>query len=108
TPVTPSVEPFAAEEANSALGQGNAGRMPALPVTPALPPATLPPLGIHLLLDDGRNQWPIGRWAEHMRYARDMTGRGGYVTELVRLDDLDLGRWQRFMDLCAELELTPV
>jgi hypothetical protein len=65
-------------------------------------------LGIHLLLDDGRNQWPVETWPEHMAYARQVVGEWGYVTELVRQDDLDPARWQIFMDLCAELQLTPI
>lgn len=65
-------------------------------------------LGIHLLLDDGRNQWPVVVWANHMGYARQAVGEWGYVTELVRGDDLDVARWQTFMDLCATLRLTPV
>ena len=65
-------------------------------------------LGIHLLLDDGRNQWPQALWPLHLRFARQAVGEGGYVTELVRMDDLEISRWQRFMDLCAEEALTPV
>ncbi len=65
-------------------------------------------LGVHLLLADGRHDWPIERWSSHMQYARQAVGEWGFVLELVRLDDLDPARWQRFMDLCAELHLTPV
>jgi hypothetical protein len=65
-------------------------------------------LGIHLLLDDGRQQWPPDRWAEHLQAARDLVGEWGYVVELVRLDDLDPGKWQIFFDHCAQLHLTPV
>lgn len=65
-------------------------------------------LGVHLLLDDGRNRWPVERWAEHLDYARRAVGAGGYVTEVIRSDDLDVARWQRFMDLCAERELIPI
>src|SRR5688572_4248277 len=65
-------------------------------------------LGVHLLLDDGRNQWPVEVWREHLGYARYAVGDWGYVTELVRGDDLDPARWQIFMDLCAEFHLTPI
>jgi hypothetical protein len=65
-------------------------------------------LGVHLLLDDGRNVWPMDVWPSHLAYARQAVGEGGYVTELVRLDDLDPVRWQVFMDLCAEHHLTPI
>lgn len=79
-----------------------------LPVT-STPTAVEPnKLGIHLLLDDGRNAWPQGIWAEHLGYARKAVGEWGYVTELVRGDDLDPNRWQTFMDLCGELHLTPI
>jgi hypothetical protein len=61
-----------------------------------------------LLLDDGRDHWPTAVWPVHLRYARRAVGEWGYVTELVRLDDLDPARWQLFMDLCAELHLTPI
>jgi len=65
-------------------------------------------LGVHLLLDDGRNAWPTDVWPVHLGYARQAVGEWGYVTQLVRLDDLDLARWQAFMDLCAEYRLTPI
>ena len=78
---------------------------------PATATATSPPsnkLGIHLLLDDGRNVWPPDVWSAHLEYARQAVGEWGYVTELVRLDDLDPARWQVLMDLCADLHLTPI
>jgi len=65
-------------------------------------------LGVHLLLDDGRGTWPMDVWPVHLEYARRAVGEWGYVTQLVRLDDLDPARWQVFMDLCAELHLTPI
>lgn len=65
-------------------------------------------LGVHLLLDDGRFQWPVSEWETHLAYARQAVGAGGTVTELVRLDDLDVAKWQHFMDLCAAHELTPI
>jgi hypothetical protein len=76
-------------------------------------PFTLTPtppnkLGIHLLLADGRHDWPPDRWPDHLQYARQAVGEWGFVTELIRLDDLDPLRWQRFMDLCADLHLTPI
>jgi hypothetical protein len=65
-------------------------------------------LGIHLLLDDGRNVWPVALWSQHLSYARDLVGEWGYVTELIRLDDLDPAHWQVFFDLCAGLHLKPI
>lgn len=60
------------------------------------------------MLDDGRNVWPMELWPLHLHYARQAVGPGGYVTELVRSDALDVRRWQRFFDLCAEYELKPI
>lgn len=65
-------------------------------------------MGIHLLLDDGRNHWPPSVWPEHMRYAAQAVGAWGFVTQLIRTDDLDVAKWQQFMDLCAEYQLTPI
>lgn len=76
-----------------------------------LRPAALPDydkIGIHLLLDDGRGAWPTEIWPEHLDYARRLVGEGGYVVQLVRADDLDPARWQRFMDLAAEHKLRPI
>jgi hypothetical protein len=72
------------------------------------PPSPLNKLGVHLLLDDGRNAWQVDVWPIHLEYARQVVRDWGYVTQLVRLDDLDTARWQVFMDLCAERHLTPL
>ena len=64
--------------------------------------------GIHLLLDDGRNHWPQEVWSQHVQAARSILGEGGYVVQLIRLDDLDVARWQLFLDLCAQEGLTPI
>ncbi len=82
----------------------------ALHITSDATPATLPPgkIGVHLLLDDGRGRWPVDVWPEHMQAAREAVGEWGYVVQLVRSDDLDPSRWQMFMDLCADLQLTPI
>jgi len=76
--------------------------------TPTPIPTSVNRLGVHLLLDDGRNVWPQSLWAAHLQAARDQLGPDGFVVELVRSDDLDVERWQRFFDLCAELELRPI
>lgn len=73
-----------------------------------IPPAPANKLGVHLLLDDGRNVWPTDLWPSHLKYARQAVGQWGYVTELVRISDLNPARWQYFMDLCTELELKPI
>ena len=76
---------------------------------PELLPATQPTMpGVHLLLDDGRNQWNESLWAEHISAAGERLPAGGYILQLVRLDDLDAGKWQLFLDLCAEQELIPI
>jgi len=77
------------------------------PVVSALPTPSNK-LGVHLLLTDGRYDWPMDRWPEHMQYARRAVGEWGFVVQLVRLDDLDPSRWQRFMDLAATLHLIPI
>lgn len=43
-----------------------------------------------------------------MRLAAQAVGEWGFVTQLVRSDDLDPERWQIFMDQCADLKLTPI
>lgn len=83
-------------------------RATGIPMQQGADPPPANKLGVHLLLDDGRHQWPIERWSEHMHYGRQAVGAGGYVTQLVRADDLSVKRWQTFMDLCAELQLTPI
>ncbi len=64
--------------------------------------------GIHLLLDDGRNHWLPERWPQHVEAARQFVGEGGYVVQLIRLDDLNVPRWQFFLDLCAREHLVPI
>ncbi|MBN1658649.1 MAG: hypothetical protein JXA93_09625, partial [Anaerolineae bacterium] len=64
--------------------------------------------GIHLLLDDGRKHWLPDVWPEHVAAARRIVGEGGYVVQLIRLDDLDIARWQHFLDLCAQNRLVPI
>jgi hypothetical protein len=85
----------------------------ALSPTPA--PAALAPwvrsghkYGMHMLLDDGRNHWLPDVWPQHVQQARQFVGEGGYVVQLIRLDDLDVPRWQFFLDLCAREHLIPI
>lgn len=84
---------------------------------PTLPPSATPSPsatptpnkhGVHMLLDDGRNLWGQEVWAEHLAYASATVGKGGYVTELVRGDNLDPAYWQYFLDLCRDYELIPI
>ena len=65
-------------------------------------------LGIHLLLDDGRGSWDVALWDEHIAYAGDMLPEGGFVVQLVRADDLDIQKWQGFMDAADDNHLTPI
>ncbi len=64
--------------------------------------------GVHTLMVDTFRDWEVDLWASHLSYASAAVGRDGYVTQLVRLDDLDVARWQRFMDLCEEGKLRPI
>jgi len=64
--------------------------------------------GVHLLLTDGFHDWPLTIWDNHLAQARQAVGAWGYVVQLVRLDDLEVARWQQFMDLCATYQLTPI
>lgn len=64
--------------------------------------------GVHMLLADTYHDWDDAIWYDHLDYASQTVGEWGYVVQLIRLDDLDLTRWQAFMDHCADLKLTPV
>ena len=69
--------------------------------------------GIHLLLnDDGRYpdpvHWSLSVWPEHLAYARKLVGEGGFVQEVIRLDDLNVAKWQTYLDLCAQQHLVPI
>ena len=76
-------------------------------------PPTPRKYGVHLLLDDdGRYpdpvHWSPNVWPEHLAYARKLVGEGGYVQELIRLDDLNVGKWQSFLSLCTREHLVPI
>lgn len=64
--------------------------------------------GVHLLLDDGVSQWPVDVWEQHLAYARWVVGDGGFVLELVRVDDLDVSKWRAFVDAARRLGLRPI
>src|SRR5579884_4201480 len=69
--------------------------------------------GVHLLLDDdGRYpdpvHWSPRVWPEHLAYARQLVGKGGFVQEVIRLDDLNVSKWQQFLDLCATEGVVPI
>lgn len=72
------------------------------------PPVDTSKIGVHLLLDDGRDSWDISLWDEHIAMADEALADGGYVVQLIRLDDLDVDRWQHFLDLCEAHNLTPI
>jgi hypothetical protein len=114
-----AADPITADPVPDVTTTGEPAAEPVPAATPSPTPApTATPLptpvpapnkrGVHLLIDDGRNAWPVEAWSEHLAYARQAVGQGGYVTQVVRSEDLDLARWQHFMDLCAEYELTPI
>ncbi|MEJ2210467.1 MAG: hypothetical protein P8129_15720, partial [Anaerolineae bacterium] len=137
TPTPPAIVVAPTASPESSAGQptqalrptGAPGSLATSPATDALPPqpptaapaATRTPApapaawqrpdtkyGIHLLLDDGRKHWLPEVWPQHVQAARQILGEGGYVVQLVRLDDLDVARWQYFFDLCAEQRLVPI
>jgi len=65
-------------------------------------------LGIHLLLDDGRNDWPVAIWPQHVQRAGQISSDGGIAVQVVHAGDYDPQRWQVFLDLSANYNLTPV
>lgn len=75
---------------------------------PPLPPLDTSKIGVHFLLDDGRNRWPVEVWDAHFAYADRVAAAGGIAVQMIRADDLDAGRWQRYLDLAAVHDLTPV
>ena len=88
---------------------------PAAVITPQLSPSAVPAaarkiskLGIHLMLDDKQSHWNVESWPQHLRYARELVGEWGFVEVLIRLDDMDVGKWQYFLDECWRRHLTPV
>lgn len=64
-------------------------------------------LGIHLLLDDGRQIWDQALWPQHLDAAQELLG-AGYVIQVLSLDTLSLDKWQTFLDLCHERDLQPI
>ena len=77
-------------------------------ITEQAPQPDFSKLGIHLLLDDGRGSWDVALWDDHIAVADDMLPDGGFVVQLVRADDLDREKWQRFMDSAHDHHLTPI
>ena len=65
-------------------------------------------MGVHLLLDDGRNNWNTSLWENHLAYAGQISSPGGIAVQVIRSDDLDPARWQIFMNLASEQDLSPV
>jgi hypothetical protein len=65
-------------------------------------------LGVHLLMTGKNTDFPRAAWGEHLRYARQMTGAGGWVVQVIQSNDLNAEKWQDFLDDCYTLELRPV
>jgi len=96
----------------------SANRSPSLTPTVTTPLPTLTPIalnapdpskvGIHFLLDDGRQSWETARWEEHFQAADQIVGPGGIAVQVIRSNDLRPVYWQYFIDLCAEYNMTPV
>jgi hypothetical protein len=113
TPASTSTAAPAASPASrtdASLPPGTATPVPAAIAASPIPygPVAGQKRGIHLLLDDGRDHWPPEVWPQHVQAARRIVGEGGYVVQLIRLDDLDVGRWQAFLDTCADERLVPI
>lgn len=68
--------------------------------------------GVQMMLADGGDLWQGRVWYQHVRAARQLVGEGGYVVEVVPLEDvtdpLGVERWQFFLDLCADQHLIPI
>ena len=47
-------------------------------------------------------------WESHMQAAAAFSGESGYVTQVVRLDNLEPDRWQYFLNLCDQYQLQPL
>jgi len=73
-----------------------------------VPVAETGKMGVHLLLDDGRNNWDTSLWESHISYAAQISSDGGIAVQVIRSDDLAPERWQVFMDLSTEYNLSPV
>lgn len=118
-------QPFAFVEARSAnrIPGETPGRGSTIPPVPTATPnqaGTIDPAwartgrktGVQLMLADGGDLWAGRVWFEHVAYARKLVGEGGYVLEVVPLEDvidpLGVQRWQYFMDLCAEEHVVPI
>src|SRR5687767_3847177 len=43
-------------------------------------------LGVHLMLDDGRNAWSIEIWDEHLAAAAEIASSGGIAVQVIRAD----------------------
>jgi|GEM_PF-770520 len=100
----------------------SATRIDPLPTATASAPAGSPTAlpspgprkyGIQLLLDDDGKypdpiHWSPTVWPQHLTYARKLVGAGGYAQELIRLDDLNVAKWQIFMAGCARENLVPI
>lgn len=65
-------------------------------------------VGIHFLLDDGRQSWETSVWESHFQAADKIVGTGGIAVQVIRSSDLRPRYWQYFLDLCARYGMTPV
>lgn len=65
-------------------------------------------LGAHLLMTGRHTDFPLRGWGDYLRYTAQMTGEGGWVAQVVQINDLDVAKWQAFLDDCYQLGLRPV
>lgn len=81
---------------------------PALPLAHPRPEPPTNPLGVHMLLSEGRTPWPRRMWREHTALAAEAIGTGGYVVQLLSEGNRDLAHWQSFMAGARKAGLRPV
>ena len=111
--ITPAatVQPAPSSSPSAAPSPSATAVAPASTGTPVPAPTAARPaskLGISLMLDDKPSHWVEELWMEHMQYARQLVGDWGFAEVLIRVDDLDVAKWQMFLDECWRLHLTPV
>jgi hypothetical protein len=74
---------------------------------PSMPQADFA-IGAHLMMTGRHTEFPAYTWGEHLRYTRMMSGEGGWVAQVIQINDLDPAKWNAFLDAAFTLELRPV
>lgn len=99
----------------AAVDSANRAAPPTVTPTPlptltpiALNAPDLSKVGVHFLLDDGRQSWETAVWESHFEAADQIVGSRGFAVQVIRSSDLRPHYWQYFLDLCAKYGMTPV